>query len=120
MFRMGVIEESLENSGALDILKPFFYSQRIEEVVDDAFPLWHTNEYHVPDEKINDLVFILEQQVKLTWYIHAFNEEKLIVIFRGKSFHISPHRDDTWNAMIEYGDMVKVERRYSESIPLRV
>ncbi|MCL2189712.1 MAG: hypothetical protein FWC16_12115 [Defluviitaleaceae bacterium] len=120
MFRMGVIEESLENAGVLDTLKPFFYSQRLEEVLDDEFPLWHTNEYHVPDENINDLISILEQQVKLTWYVHAFNDEKLIVIFRGKSFHISPHRDDTWNAMIEYGDTVKVERRYSESIPLSV
>jgi hypothetical protein len=120
MFRMGVIEESLENSDVLEMLKPFFYSQRLEEVSGDEFPVWHTNEYHVPDEKINDLIPLLEQQVKLTWYIHAFNDEKLIVIFRGKSFHISPHKDDTWNPMIEYGDTVKVERRYSESIPLGV
>jgi hypothetical protein len=117
---MGVIEESLENSGVLDTLKPFFYSQRLEEASGDEFPVWHTNEYHVPNEKIGDLISILEQQVKLTWYIHAFNDKKLIVIFRGKSFHISLHRDSTWNEMIEYGDSVKVERRYSESIPLSV
>jgi hypothetical protein len=120
MFQMGVIEESLENAGTLNILKPFYYNQKVEEVLGDEFPVWHTNEYHVPDEKINDLISVLEQQVKLTWYVHAFNDEKLVVIFRGKSFHISLHRDDTWNDMIEYGDTVKVERRFSESIPLSV
>jgi len=120
MFRLGVIEESLESSDILEMLKPFFYSQRIEDASDDEFPVWHVNEYHVPDDKINDLIPALEQQVKLTWYIHAFNDEYLIVVFRGKSFHISCHKDDTWNDMIEYGDTVKVERRYSESIPLSV
>ena len=120
MFRMGVIEESLENSDVLNTLRPFFYSQRLEEVSGDEFLIWHINEYHVPDEDINDLISILEQQVKLTWYIHAFNDEKLIVIFRDKSFHISLYKDDTWSAMIEYGDTVKVDRRYSESIPLSV
>ena len=30
MFRLGVIEESLENLDTLGLLKPFFFSQRIE------------------------------------------------------------------------------------------
>jgi len=44
MFRLGVVEESLKSSDTLDMLKPFFYSQRLEEVSDDEFPVWYTNE----------------------------------------------------------------------------
>jgi len=120
MFRLGVIEESLESPNALEMLKPFFFSQKIEEIPDDTTPMWHINEYHIPNEKINDFLPILEQQVKPAWYIHAFNNESLIVIMRGKSFRISPRRDETWDEMITYGDSVQVERRYSESIPLSV
>jgi len=62
----------------------------------------------------------LEQQVKPTWYIHAFNDEKLVVILRGKSFFISRHKDETWDEMIAYGVSVNVERRFLEDIPLAV
>ena len=120
MFRLGVIEESLEDRETLELLKPFFVSRRIEEVPDDPVPVWHTNEYHVPDGDISGLLPVLEQQVKPTWYIHAFNDEQLIVVLRGKSFHISPYRDETWDSMIAYGESAGVERRYIESIPLHV
>ena len=120
MYRLGVIEESLESLDALDVLKPFYISQRLEEVPEDPSPIWHTNEYHVPDSQLIDLLPILEQQVKTTWYIHAFNDEKLIVILRGKSFCISLHRDKTWDAMIVYGQSSHVENRYLENIQLSV
>ena len=120
MFQLGVIEESLEAPDTLAALRPFFFSQRIEEVSEDDTPVWHTNEYHVPDEKINDLLPVLEQQVKPTWYSHAFNDEILIVVLRGKSFHISLHKDETWDEMIAYGESVKVEKHYLESVPLHV
>jgi len=110
----------LKTPDTIKILKPFFFSQRIEEVPEDASPIWHTNEYHVPNEKINDLLHILEQQVKPTWYIHAFNDENLIVVLQGKSFCISLHKDDTWNEMIAYGKSVKVEKCYLENIPLHI
>ena len=103
MYRVGVIEESLESLDTLEVLKPFFFSQRIEEVPEDASPVWHTNEYHVPDDKITGLMPILEQQVKKTWYIHAFNEESLFVILKGKSFCISPNKDETWNIKMKHG-----------------
>jgi len=120
MFRLGVIEESLESPGPLEVLRPFFFSQRIQEVPGDPFPVWHTNEYHVQDGKIADLLPMLERQVKKSWYIHAFNDEMLIVILPGKSFHISPHKDETWDSMIAYGESMAVEQRYLKDIPLHV
>jgi len=120
MFRLGVIEESLENQDTLGILKPFFFSQRIAEVPGDEWPVWHINEYHVPDGKMAKLLPILEQQVKPTAYIHAFNESELVVTLRGRSFNISPHKDTTWDEMIEYGFSVGVGRDYLENIPLNI
>ena len=120
MFRLGIIEESLENLDILTALQPYFFSKRIEEVPENSSPIWHINEYHIQDEKIIELLPILETQVKPTWYIHAFNDEKLIVILRGKSFHISLRKDTTWDEMIEYGMSVNVEKCYLETIPLHV
>jgi hypothetical protein len=47
MFRLGIIEESLENNDILEILRPCFISQYIENIPEDECPVWHTNEYHV-------------------------------------------------------------------------
>lgn len=121
MFRLGIIEESLENKEILDLLKPYFFSQRIEEVPEDVEPLWHTNEYHMPDDKIKELIPCLEKKVKSTWYIHTFNDDVLIVILHGKSFQISKKRDESWNDMIEYGVKVaNVERHFLENVPLHM
>ena len=120
MFRLGVIEESLENQDTLSILKPFFFSQRISEVQGDEWPVWHINEYHVPDSQMSELLPVLEQQIKPTAYAHAFNENELLVILHGKSFRISPHKDVTWDKMISYGLAVGVGRDYLENIPLNI
>ncbi len=120
MFLLGVIEESLENLDTLETLNPFFFSQRIEEIPEDTTPIWHTNEYHVPDEDIAGLLPVLERQVKKTWYVHAFNDKNLVVILRNKSFTVSLYKDVTWDPMIAYGESVNVEKRYLENIPLHV
>lgn len=86
----------------------------------DIEPLWHTNEYHVPREKIELILDFLSDKVKLTWYIHAFSDDRLYVL-KGKVFKPSPQKDSTWNEMIEYGvEKADVERRFLEKVPLHV
>ena len=121
MYRVGIIEESLESKEVLELIKPYFISQYIENVPEDECPVWHTNEYHVGEDKIYGLMDILKDALKETWYIHAFDEEKLYVVLRGKWFQIALYKDDSWNEMIEYGvKEAKVERRFLESIPLHI
>lgn len=121
MFRLGIIEESLKSERALDLVNSYFFSQRIENLPDDEYPTWHINEYHVPDEEIEELLYILKEEVKLTWYIHAFSHNQLYVVLPGKFFSISLLRDDTWNEMIQYGVKVgNVERHFLENIPLHI
>ena len=121
MYRLGIIEESLNDRNVLKELEPFFISRRTEAVPDDPCPLWHINEYHVPDHKIAAIAERLQMHVMPTWYIHAFSESNLIVVLTDAAFEMSLHRDDTWNKMIAYGERVAhVEHRYLESIPLHI
>lgn len=121
MFRLGIIEESLEHTGTLDLVRPYFFSQRVEHVPEDECPVWHTNEYRVPDGKIVEVLDVLKDEVKPTWYIHAFSDSRLFVVLRGRCFAVSPHRDKTWDDMIEYGvKTAEVERRFLENVPLHI
>lgn len=121
MYRLGIIEESLDNQNILNVIKKLFYSQRIEEVEEDEVPIWHINEYHVPDSELVNILPLLEEHIKPTWYIHAFSQEKLYVVLKGKSFNISKQKDDSWNEMIEYGvKNAKVERHFLENVPLHI
>ncbi len=121
MFKLGIIEESLKNRNILDELKPYFYSQRIENVPEDDVPIWHTNEYHIEENELLNILDKLKDNLLDTWYIHAFNEEKLYVVLQGKYFCLSPKRDKTWKEMIDYGVRVgKVDKKFLKNIPLHI
>ena len=49
MYRLGIIEESIDDRNILSDLFPYFVSQRIENVPEDECPVWHINEYHVAE-----------------------------------------------------------------------
>lgn len=121
MYRLGIIEESIDNKDILCGLTPYFVSQRIENVPEDECPVWHINEYQVAEDKIKDVADRLKQHIKETWYCHAFSDERLLVVLKGKWFEISLIRDETWDEMIEYGAVhANVERSYLETIPLHI
>ena len=121
MYRLGIIEESIDDKNVLCDLASYFVAQRIENVPEDEYPIWHINEYQVAEDKIMDVADMLKQQIKETWYCHAFSDEKLLVVLKGRWFEISWIRDETWDEMIEYGAIhANVERRYLETIPLHI
>ena len=121
MFRLGIIEESLENMEILNILNPYFVSQRTEDVPEDECPLWHINEYHVADTKIQALANNLCKNIKSTWYIHAINEKELYVILKGRWFQLPLYKNDSWDSMIEYGvTIANVDRHFLETVPLHI
>lgn len=121
LYKLGIIEESLSDKAVLEKLKPYFYSQRIENVPEDEFPVWHTNEYHIDDDNIENICEWLKDFVLPTWYIHAFNRKVLYVVLQRKYFKISRHKNKSWDEMIEYGvTQAKVERHFLEHIPLHI
>lgn len=121
MFKLGIIEESISVRTVLEELKPYFYSQRIENVPEDKCPVWHTNEYHIDDDNIQNICELLKDYVLPTWYIHAFNRKSLYVILQGKYFKVARYKNKTWDEMIEYGvTNAKVERHFLDRIPLHI
>ena len=121
MYRLGIIEESIDNQEFLGDLVPYFVSQRIENVPEDECPVWHVNEYHIAEDDMKSMADMLKNYIKETWYCHAFSDEKLLVVLKGKWFAISLVRDETWDEMIEYGvNKANVERGYLETIPLHI
>lgn len=121
MYRLGIIEESLNNKQVLRALEPYIVNRRTECIPDDPSPVWHINEYEIPDEQVAAIAEQLRKSILPTWYIHAFNDKRLIVVLMDRCFEMSLHRDHTWNDMIAYGVQVAhVERHYLESIPLRI
>lgn len=121
MYRLGIIEESVDDRKILSDLASYLVSQRMENVSGDECPVWHVNEYQIPDNRIVKITDVLKQHVKKTWYCHAFSDEKLLVVFKGKWFEVSLKKDETWDEMIEYGvNKANVERGYLETIPLHI
>jgi len=64
MFCLGVIEESLGSPAVLIRLEPFLFRQRTEKIPGDPSPVWHINEYHVPDDSMAEVVYALEKEIK--------------------------------------------------------
>lgn len=121
MYRLGIIEESIDDRNILSDLFPYFVSQRIENVPEDECSIWHINEYHVAEDEITNVVDMLKMHIKETWYCHAFSEEKLFVVLKGRWFQISLKRNETWDEMIEYGvKEANVDRGYLETVPLHI
>lgn len=121
MYRLGIIEESINGRNILNDLAPYLVSQRIENVPEDECPVWHINEYHVAESEIADIANMIKNYIKQTWYCHAFNDEKMYVVLTERWFQISLKRDETWDEMVEYGvNEAKVERGYLETIPLHI
>lgn len=121
MLTLGIIEESLDNRAILQELKPYLRNRRIEQKPQGPVPLWHVNEYALPKAVVfTTLLPLLERHLLPSWYIHAFDDTALTVVLRGRSFTVSPQRDASWDAMIDYGVSVGVGRTFLEHIPLRV
>jgi hypothetical protein len=118
----GIIEESLIDQSVLNKIKKYLKKTRIEKRKNEKPSEWHVNEYHLPFSVFEKIKIELETNTKKEWYIHAFNLNinKLIVIFKNKSFEISIKKDQTWNEMIEYGKSVGCGPEWTENILLRV
>lgn len=121
MYRLGVILESVDNVSQLEKLKKYYFSQREEYVEEDECPHWNIYEYHINDEDITDIMELLKNTVKETWYIHAFSDSDLYVVLKGKYFKLPLKRNRKWNDMIKYGTKVaKVKKNYLKNIPLHI
>ena len=117
MYRFAIVEESLSRTDILTSLEPFFSTQKSYSIPDNALPIWHINEYLVPDDKLSDFLPIVKARIMPTWFATAYNDDKLIVIFRGRSFKLPKEKNKRWDSMLIYGESVGVEKSYLEDLP---
>lgn len=121
MFKLGIIEESLKDKSVLKNIEPYLYSEKVEDMPEEECQVVHTKEYHVDDETMKSLLDKLTEDLKPKWYIHAFSNTALYVVFTKKWFRVSMRRDYTWDEMIQYGmTEAKVDRNVLENISLDV
>lgn len=121
-YTLGIIEESLEDASPLAALAAYLEAQRAQDMSDEPEGVWHINQYGLPELELQALLPALAGAVRPGWYIHAFDAAAgvLYVVLRGRWFRLPAVRDASWDAMIDYGLTVGVERRWTERIPLRV
>lgn len=118
VYRMGIIAEILNHQELLkQCIKKYIVNQRIEKVDGDEEEIWHIYELEIPENVFVNIIEVLKDDLKETWYIHAFDEHVLYVIMKGKYFRISKQNDESWNEMLEYGRTIaKIEDCYLTSI----
>ena len=94
-------------------------STRIEEIEGDEYPIWHTNKYSINEDEIEKVLDSLKYEIKKTWYLHAYNDKNLYVVFPGKIFKLPAKKDSSHDEMIEYGvNVARMDRHYLENIPV--
>ncbi|GEM_PF-687778 len=125
-----IIRESLENDSILDKLK-IINSIKEKNGEGDQLRVWNLNAVEVDDKEIKKVVSELQDSIKFGWYTHFTNHEKLLIIFRGKSFTIKIQKVlketntgatkfkaetkelEAWKNALEYGTKKgKVDPRY--------
>ena len=96
-----IVEESLEDNRVLNNLKTVKV-----RITDDENPIerWHIYDSLVSEEQIEKLHKFLKQG----WYMHFWNENEMIVLFRDKRFVIDPNRKETWKEAVEYGLSINI------------
>ena len=68
------------------------------------------------EEAIKDIQENME--VDQPWYAHFYNDDKLIVIFKGKVFEIGPH-ESSWEPVKEYGRELNIPEEQLDFWPNR-
>lgn len=116
-----IIAESLENLSVLSILEPYRIKSRQCRMPDEEVKLWNVHRFCIDETALLSLIPGIESSIgKGGWYVHFYSDlgNKMFVIFRGKHFVVSKHRDRSWDEMISYGESIGVERRWTENIPV--
>ena len=114
MYKGFILSESLSDATALNDFKKIYV--KVEKHDDPKYPkYWHLFKLTVPDDNIDKAVDVVSKNIKDEWYAHFWNDNKLVVIFKGKIFWIK--REDKWpsdeyNKVVDYATSHCIDKRY--------
>jgi hypothetical protein len=90
-----IVLESLEN---LEVLE----SLNVLSVREDED--WHIFSVEIAPQQIEEL----STAIKQGWYMHFWSGDKMIVVFKEKTFEVNAHDASTWSEAIEYGKSIGI------------
>ena len=123
MFKCAIIEESLADTSILKTIENHKFTEYYSSGNDDGYPVWCITGYLFTEEKLLEVMDLLKNIIEPEWYAHAFNEQKdiLYVVLKGRVFKLPCIRENgKWDEMINYGQSIGIERKWTENIPLRI
>lgn len=88
-----VIEQSLDNQSLFDMVPTLRMKSEEED--------WTEHIIEVPEDKINDVINFLKQNLKSGWYTHLVKGKQMIVVYKDKDFRIK--EGDDFALIREYG-----------------
>lgn len=111
-----LIEESLFDPSVVADWAPF--AEKVVAVPEDPdATVWHVRWYRVPKAALLGRLDALAASMRPNWYGHFWAGERLCVILPGRIFWLPTSYTADWDEMIDYGESVGVERRWTERIP---
>ena len=67
---------------------------------------WHIYNVLLDEEKIKELQVYLKDK----WYMHFWNDEILIVVFKNEKFVVEVNEKETWKPAIDYGISIGIPK----------
>lgn len=103
-----------------------------QEFVDKNFPntfqqfskkqsgSWGIFGIKIDDLNLNTVIDKTQKEMKddQPWYAHFYNDNDLIVIFKNKTFTVSPHKS-SWKPIIDYGKELNIPSEQLDFWPNR-
>lgn len=70
---------------------------------------WTLYGIEIDNEDLEDGITKIQTAMKsdAPYYAHLYNDDKVIVIFKNKVFHVKPHIS-TWSEIIKYGESLNI------------
>lgn len=89
-----IIEQSLDSQEIFDMFPTL-------KMKPDAEDNWKEHIVEVPEERNKEAVNWLKQHLLPSWYAHLVRDNKIIVIFNGRSFEVT--QGDSYKEIQDYG-----------------
>jgi hypothetical protein len=82
--------------------------------------VWHVCWYRIDRSSLVSLLPRLAEALRHHWYAHFWEGDDLCVVLPGRIFWVKASDRTTWRDFIAYGDLVGVERKWTENIPTKL
>jgi len=81
---------------------------------------WKIYGIEVDDSNLENKISKIQSAMRTNqpWYVHLYNDEDLIVIFKDRIFNVKPH-SSTWGPIIEYGQKLDIPKEQLDFWPNR-